>query len=291
MKARVKEQFIWGWAFILPTMIGLFVLNLYPIFNTIKQSFYKTGDFGRGDKFIGFQNYVKMFHDEEVWMSLGNTFKYAVTEVVVSIVLALLLAVLLNKNIKFRAGFRTIFFLPMIAAPAAVAMVWRWLYNSDFGLINHIFHTHVNWISDPKIAIYSIAVIGIWSVLGYNIVLFLAGLQEIPKDYYEASALDGASQMKQFFSITLPLLSPMIFFVVVTRVISAMQVFDLIFMVIDKTNPALKATQSLTYVFYRYSFTNMNKGYGATVVVLLLAVILVLTIIQLRVQKKWVFYN
>ena len=131
----------------------------------------------------------------------------------------------------------------MVAAPAAIAMVWRWLFNSEFGLLNHIFHTKINWISDPKIAVYAIAVIGVWSIIGYNMVLFLSGLQEIPRDYYEAASIDGATGIKQFFHITIPLLSPTIFFVMVTRVIGAMQVFDLIFMVMDRNSPALYKTQ------------------------------------------------
>ena len=140
----------------------------------------------------------------------------------------------------------------MVAAPAAIAMVWRWLFNSEFGLLNHIFHTKINWISDPRIAVYAIAVIGVWSIIGYNMVLFLSGLQEIPRDYYEAASIDGATGVKQFFHITIPLLSPTIFFVMVTRVIGAMQVFDLIFMVMDRNNPALYKTQSLVYLFYHF---------------------------------------
>lgn len=182
---RARSEFLWGWLFILPTMIGLIILNIIPIFQTIYQSFFKTGDFGKGNIFIGLQNYEKVFGDSEVWQALINTFKYAIVEVPFSIVIALVLAVLLNRKIKGRSVYRTIIFLPMVAAPAAVAMVWRWLFNSDFGLINNVFHIHVNWISDPDIAIYAIAIIGIWSILGYNMVLFLSGLQEIPGDYYE----------------------------------------------------------------------------------------------------------
>lgn len=286
-----REQFFWGWLFILPTMIGLIVLNIIPIFQTIYQSFFKTGAFGRGNIFVGLANYERMINDADIWQALVNTLKYAVTEVVFSIAISLVLAVLLNKKIKFRATYRTIFFLPMVAAPAAIAMVWRWLYNSQFGLINNVFKTKIDWISDPKIAIFSIAVIGIWSILGYNIVLFLAGLQEIPNDYYEASSIDGATGIKQFFHITLPLLSPTIFFVVVTRVIGALQVFDLIFMVMGVTNPALPKARSLVYLFYRYAFTEANRGYGSTIVVLLLLVIMVVTVFQMIAQKKWVFYN
>lgn len=282
---------MWGWLFILPTMIGLVILNIIPIFQTIYQSFFKTGDFGKGNIFIGLQNYEKVFGDGEVWQALINTFKYAIVEVPFSIVIALVLAVLLNRKIKGRSVYRTIIFLPMVAAPAAVAMVWRWLFNSDFGLINNVFHIHVNWVSDPDIAIYSIAIIGIWSILGYNMVLFLAGLQEIPGDYYEAAQIDGATGVKSFFHITIPLLSPTIFFVLVTRVISSLQLFDLIYMVIDKSNPALQKTQSLVYLFYKYAFINKNRGYGATIVVLLFVITLILTAFQMIGQKKWVFYN
>lgn len=288
---RERNEFIWGWAFIFPTMLGLIALNIIPIFQTIYQSFFKTGDFGRGNIFIGLDNYVKMFGDAEVWQSVVNTFKYAIVEVPFSIAIALVLAVLLNRKMMGVSAYRTIFFLPMVAAPAAIAMVWRWLFNSEFGLLNHIFGASINWISDPAIAVFAIAVIGIWSIIGYNMVLFLAGLQEIPRDYYEAASIDGATGISQFFNITVPLLSPTIFFVTITRVIGGLQVFDLIFMVMDKNNPALYKTQSIVYLFYQNSFVENNKGYGSTIVVLLIAIIMVVTVFQMIAQKKWVYYN
>lgn len=291
---REKSEFLWGWLFILPTTIGLVILNIIPIFQTIYQSFFKTGDFGKGNKFVGFSNYIKVFSDTEVWQALVNTFKYALVEVPFSIAISLVIAVLLNRKIKGRSIYRTIIFLPMVAAPAAIAMVWRWLYNADFGLINNVLGTNINWVSNPNLTIFSITIIGIWSVLGYNMVLFLAGLQEIPKDYYEAASLDGATGTAAFFNVTLPLLSPTIFFVCVTRVIAAMQVFDLIFMIMAggaNSNPALPKTQSLVYLFYKYSFTQKNMGYGSTIVVLLLVIILLITVFQMKAQKKWVFYN
>ena len=289
--SRERSEFRWGWAFIIPTMLGLIILNIIPIFQTIYKSFFQTGDFGRGNIFVGLENYQTMFADSQVWQALINTIKYAIVEVPFSIAISLVLAVLLNRKMKGRSVYRTIFFLPMVAAPAAVAMVWRWLFNADFGLINHVFGVHVNWVSDPNIAIFSIAVIGIWSIIGYNMVLFLAGLQEVPGDYYEAADIDGASGVRQFFSITLPLISPTIFFVLVTRVIGALQVFDLIFMVMDKSNPALIKTQSLVYLFYEYSFRQKNQGYGSAIVVLLLVVIMIVTVFQMIGQKKWVYYN
>lgn len=294
-KTQGKKELFWGWLFFAPTLAGLLILNIIPIFQTIYKSFFQTGAFGRGDKFVGFANYAKMFSDGQVWQSLLNTFVYAIIEVPISIAISLVLAALLNRKMKGRSVYRTIYFLPMVAAPAAVAMVWRWLYNSEFGLLNHMLGAiglgPVNWISDPNIALISVAIVGIWSVIGYNMVLFLAGLQEIPGDYYEAAEIDGAGPVRQFLSITIPLISPTMFFVTTTRVIAAMQVFDVIYMMIDRSNPALPRTQSLVYLFYKYSFIESNQGYGSAIVVLLLLIIMLLTVVQNKMQKKWVNYN
>ena len=291
MTAAEKNEAKWAWAFIAPTMLGLIILNFYPAVNTVYQSFCKTGDFGRGNTFVGLANYATVLKASETWQSLWNTIKYALIEVPFGVVIALILAVFLNKKLKGTSAFRTIFFLPMVCAPAAVAMVWKWLYNQQFGLLNNILHTNVAWISDPKIAWISIGVIGVWSVIGYNMVLFISGLQEIPGDYYEAAAIDGATGIRQFLHITVPLLSPTTFFIVQTRLIGALTVFDLMFMVMDKTNIALQNTQSIVYLFYTYAFTNGNKGYGATLVVVLVAFIMLVTVIMQRAEKKFVFYN
>ena len=291
MSRAEKNEAVWGLIFVLPTIVGLLVLNFYPIFHTIYQSFFKTGDFGRGNVFVGLDNYINVLTGSEFWGSLVNTFKYALIEVPFSIAIALVLAVLLNRKMIFRSGYRTIFFLPMVAAPAAVAMVWKFMYNQKFGLLNNLLGTDIAWISDPKIAWISIAVIGVWSILGYNMILFLGGLQEIPHDYYEAADIDGASGVRQFFTVTIPLLSPTIFFVLQTRIIGALQVFDLPFMVMDNSNQALPSVQSVVYVFYQNAFTYNNRGYGAAIVVCMLVVILALTRLLQATEKKWVFYN
>lgn len=289
--AAARNEARWAWAFILPTIIGLIILNYYPAIETVIQSFYKTGDFGMGNKWVGLANYEKVLGSSEVWQSLWNTIKYAIIEVPFGVCIALVLAVFLNKKLKGTSTFRTIFFLPMVCAPAAVAMVWRWLYNQQFGLLNNVFNTQIAWISDPNLAWISIGIIGVWSVIGYNMVLFISGLQEIPGDYYEAAAIDGATGIKQFFKITVPLLSPTTFFIVQTRLIGALTVFDLMFMVLDKTNVALKKTQSIVYLFYDYAFTKSNKGYGAAVVMVLVVFIMIITFILQRLEKKLVFYN
>ncbi len=291
MTPAQRTEAKWGLLFVAPTILGLIILNFYPIFNTIYQSFCKTGDFGKGNTFVGLANYGRVLSASETWQSLWNTIKYALVEVPFGIIIALVLAVLLNKKIAGRSVYRTIFFLPMVCAPAAVAMVWKWLYNTQFGLLNNIFHTKIAWISDPKIAWISIGVIGVWSIIGYNMVLFIGGLQEIPGDFYEAASIDGAGGFRQFFSITVPLLSPTTFFIVQTRIIGALTIFDLMFMVMDKTNVALKKVQSIVYLFYQYAFTNGNKGYGATLVVILLVFIMIITVILQQIEKKIVYHN
>lgn len=286
----------WKWAYIMvaPTIIGLTVLNIIPIFQTIYLSFFKSGAFGKGNIFIGLDNYKKMFSDVQTWYAVRNTLTYTCLVVPLTIAIALVIAVVLNKKIRGKGIYRTIYFVPMVAAPAAVTMVWRWMYNTNFGFINHILTSvglsKVKWTENPKIALFSIVIIGIWSTIGYSMVILLAGLQEIPKDYYEASDIDGASPFRQFFNITLPLVSPTLFFVAVTSIITAMQVFDVIYMMIDVANPAYNNTVSLVYLFYNNSFKYSNKGYGSAIVVLLLAIIMVITVIQMRVQKKWVKY-
>ena len=183
----------------------------------------------------------------------------------------------------------------MISAPAAVAMVWRWLYNSDFGLINYILSVlHIqgpNWIADSRVVLGSVMIVGIWSLVGYNMVILLAGLQDIPGSYYEAAQIDGADSLKQFLHITVPLVSPTLFFVVLTTMISSLQVFDHIYMMLDSTNPALKSGESIVYLFYKYTFANNNKGYGSAIATVLLFLVMLLTVIQMKVQKKWVHYQ
>ena len=158
-------------------------------------------------------------------------------------------------------------------------------------MTNEFRHTNIAWISDPKIAWISVGIIGVWSIIGYNMVLFISGLQEIPGDYYEAAEIDGATGIRQFFNITVPLLSPTTFFIVQTRVIGALTIFDLMFMVMDRTNQALSKVQSTVYVFYEYAFNQGNRGYGAAIVMILVAFIMIVTLIMQRAEKRFVFYN
>lgn len=292
---KKRKEALWGLLFVAPTIIGLMILNIIPIFQTLKMSFFKSGDFGRGDIYVGLENYKRLINDPQVWQATWNTIKYTILVVPVMVMLALILATILNSKIKGKHIYRTIYFLPMVAAPAAVTMVWKWLYNKDFGLINHLLAKvgigAVDWLKDPHVAMYSIAIIGIWSSVGYGMILILAGLQEIPRDFYEVALIDGASPVKQFFHITLPLVSPTLFFVIVTNVIASMQVFDSIYMVQSVTSPAYQSTVSLVYLFYNSSFKYSDRGYGSTIVMLLLVIIMIITVVQMKLQKKWVHYS
>lgn len=294
LSKQVFNEWLWGWGMIFPTILGILVLNIIPIFQTLYLSFFKNGAFGKGNIFIGFDNYKRLISDPQVWYAVRNTLGYTLIVVPITSIIAMILAVCLNEKIKGKQIYRTIYFIPMVAAPAAITMVWKWLYNNQFGLINYVLTrlglSRINWIDDPKVAMISIAIIGIWSAVGYSMVLLLAGLQEIPRDYYEASEIDGASPIKQFFSITLPLVSPTLFFVLVTSIITAMQVFDVIYMMIDVTSPSYENTVSLVYLFYNNSFKYSDKGYGSAIVMLLLGIIMIITVIQMKIQKKWVNY-
>ena len=294
MKRKQIKRYMWAYGFIAPSLILICVLNLWPILQTFYFSLNEVRGF-QSPVFMGLSNYMTLFGDEEFWKSLVNTCIYTVVTVPVGVILSLITAVFLNASIKGKSFFRVLYFLPVISAPAAVAMVWRWLYNSDFGLINYILSVlHIqgpNWIADSRVVLGSVMIVGIWSLVGYNMVILLAGLQDIPGSYYEAAQIDGADSLKQFLHITVPLVSPTLFFVVLTTMISSLQVFDHIYMMLDSTNPALKSGESIVYLFYKYTFANNNKGYGSAIATVLLFLVMLLTVIQMKVQKKWVHYQ
>ncbi|MBD5168530.1 MAG: sugar ABC transporter permease [Oscillibacter sp.] len=273
-----------------PTIIGLFVLNIWPFIQTIYTSFCEHLGFGHY-KFIGIQNYVDMFSTPEFWKATWNTVWFCFLTVPVGVILALFVAMLLNTKVKFKGGFRTIFFLPLVCAPAAVAMVWQVIFNGDNGVLNQILGTHIQWITNSKTAMVAVAIVSVWSSVGYDAVLLLAGLQNIPRTLYEANSIDGAGKIRQFFTITLPMISPSLFSVLIMRLMSSMKVYDLIYMMSDDTNPAMADMQSLMYLFYRSSFVAGDRGYGSAIVIWTVCLILLVTLIQFWGQKKWVTYD
>jgi len=214
---------------------------------------------------------------------------------------AIVVAALLNRRrLRGVSVYRTLFFLPVVTMPVAVAMVWRWLYNGEYGLINYVLSLvgidGPHWIADPSTALYALAAVGVWTTLGYNLVIFLAGMQAIPREYYEAAAIDGAGPVAQFREVTLPLLSPSIFFVSVISVIGSLQLFDLVYVIggsgqSARNNPAYPRIQTVVALFYDKAFYTNDRGYAAAIVMALLLLIVVLTAVQFRLQKRWVHYG
>lgn len=289
-----RKDISWAYIMIAPNLLGLAFFYMWPVFQNIYFSFTKWGDFGKYE-FAGLINYKMMLHNAEVWKALVNTLRYTGIMVPLSIAISLVVAVLLNQKIKGISLYRTLYYLPVVTMPVAIAMVWKWLYNGDYGLINNVLGYFSimgpRWITDPLIAPYSVILVGIWSSIGYNMIIFLAGLQGISQTYYEAARIDGAGAFSQFIRITLPILTPTIFFVSIMSLIGVFQIFDLILMMIGSGNLAIETTQSLVYLFYKEAFILNNKGYAAAISVLLLVIILIVTFVQMVFQKKWVHYE
>ena len=290
MSAADRREENWGWIMVAPTIIGLFVLNIWPFIQTIYTSFCEHLGFGHY-KFIGLQNYIEMFQTPEFWKATWNTVYFCILTVPVGVILSLFVAMLLNTKVKFKGGFRTIFFLPLVCAPAAIAMVWQVIFNGDSGILNQLLGANIQWITNSRTAIIAVAIVSVWSSIGYDAVLLLAGLQNIPKTLYEANSIDGAGKVRQFFTITLPMVSPTMFSVLIMRLMASMKVYDLIYMMSDDTNPAMADMQSLMYLFYRSSFVSGDRGYGSAIVIWTVGLILLVTLFQFWAQKKWVNYD
>jgi multiple sugar transport system permease protein len=284
----------WALLFLAPTGIGLAVFYIWPAVQTFYYSFTRWGPFG-GHTYTGLANYRALLHDPSLSSAFVNTLWYCLLGLL-GIPVSLALAQVLGR--RGRRGvtvYRTLMFLPVITMPAAVAIVWRWLYNGDYGIVNELLSkvgVHgPYWISDPHTALIAVAIVGIWSTVGYNMVILMAGIQAIPRTYYEAAEIDGAGPVRQFFSVTLPLLTPSIFFVTVYSVIGSLQTFDLIYVLIGPQNPALPQARSVVYLFYQDSFIDNNRGYGAAVAFVLMLVIIAVTGLQFKLQKRWVHYG
>lgn len=293
-KRSHRKEYAWGYGMIAPVTLGLGVFYFYPVLKVIRDSFYEVGAFNKRS-WCGLKNYQRMFQDSVMWQSLGNTCKYVVLIVPIMIFLALVLASLLNTGIRGRSFFRVIYFIPAVTMGAAVAMVWSWMYNGNYGIINAVLNVFgipsQQFLTDPRLALPAISVVSIWSTTGYNMIILLAGIQGISRTYYEAAAIDGANRIRQFFHVTLPLITPSLFFVLITSLISTFQMFDTIYMMISKTGLAMEATQSMVVYFYRNAFEYSKKGYASALAVFLFVIIMIMTVIQMKGQSKWVNYE
>ncbi len=275
-----------------PVIIAFLIFNLYPMALGLYLSF-TTWDILSPPTFVGLRNWADLFKDDLLWRAVLQTLYYAVASVAGATILSIALALALNQRLKSIGFYRTVFFLPAVTSLVAIAMVWRWIYNTEFGVLNAFLSSlginPVNWLGDPVLAMPAVILMSIWRSAGFNTVLFLAGLQGVPQEYYEAAQIDGASRWDRFLHITLPLISPTTFFVVVNGLIGSWQVFDQVY-ILTRGGPLL-STVTVVYLIYSNGFEWYKTGYASAMAYGLFLIIILLTAIQFTLQKRWVFYN
>ncbi len=281
-----KESF-WGYIFITPIMLGFLVFMFYPLIASLYLSLTES-DGITPSTFIGIDNYITLMSDKKFLNSLWVTLLYVIGTVPIGVILALLISALLNQKIKFVNIYRTAFFIPYITSMVAVATVWKWLYNTDYGLFNGILSQlglyEPPWLAKEGWAMLSIIIMSIWKGLGFNIVIFLAGLQNISPSMYEAAKIDGANAFKRFYYITIPLLRHTTLFVMVMAIIGSFQVFDQVYVMTDG-GPA-NSTSVIVYYVYQNAFLFFKQGYASAMAYILFAIIFVTTMIQMKIANR-----
>jgi multiple sugar transport system permease protein len=289
---RRRSDTLWGYVFILPQIVGMLCFSLLPLIFVFVLSTMKWDGFG-AKKFIGLDNFTYMFTDTDLHIALKNTLWFSALSVPSSIIIGLLVALAVN-HVAGKTIYRVIYFMPAVTGSVAVAIVFMWLLNPDFGIVNtylkELFGVKgPRWLTDPNYVIPSVSILSVWLGIGFNMVIFLAGLQGISKSYYEAANIDGANPFQQFWNITLPLLSPTTFFITIIAIINSFKVFDQI-LVMTGGGPG-NASRVLVFHIYDYAFQDFSFGRSSAAAVLLFLIILVLTLVQMRISRRWVHYE
>ena len=289
MKRREARNF---YLYTAPWLIGFFVLTLYPIVYSFYLMFTDMNLTGVG-KFIGLENLKYAFTDDPLFIkAFINTLKYVVMFVPSSIILAFFVALLLSKKVKGLGFFRTAFYIPYITSGVAVTILWGWIYQKDYGIINYVLSLFgikgVNWLGDKNIAMISIVILSLWTI-GNNIIIMLAGIQDIPQSYYESAQIDGAGAIRQIFSITLPLCTPTIYFNLIVTIIAAFQEFQQP-LILTNGGP-LNSTYTAAIHMYNNGFLYGKMGYASMMAWSLFVVIMVITLVVISTSKYWVFYD
>lgn len=274
----------WGYIFVIPGLVSYLLFTLYPTLRGFVQSLYMIRGANNPWVFKGLQNYLEIFRDAIFWDSLGTTFYYVLLTVPIGTALSLVLAVVLNSIVRFRGFFRGLYFIPSVAGVVAMGIVFTWMYEPYSGMINLILSylglPPLNWLRDINLALPSIAAMTVWRTTGYNVVIFLAGLLAIPPDFYEAADIDGAGALRKLFRITIPLVAPSLWFVVINNTIRDLQVFSEVF-VTTGGGPG-HATTTVGFRVYQYAFLYLSFGKASANALILLAIILIVTLLQLR---------
>lgn len=282
-----KKTLFWLCIFLLPNLLGFLIFIGTPIISSLVISF-TNWDLVGSIHFVGIDNYIKLVKDPDFWLAFKNTFLFIAGYLPLVMVLGLVSALLLNQKMRFRALFRAIYFLPVVTSWVAVSLVWKWLYNPNYGLINYLLSqvgiTGPQWLNDPKTAMLGVILTSAWKDIGFIMVLFLGGLQNISPSYYEAASIDGANKLGMFWNITLPLLTPTTFFVTIISLINSFQVFDQV-MIMTEGGPG-GATTVLVQNIYNHAFRYFEMGYASAMSWALFIVIFIFTLIQMKLQKK-----
>ncbi|MER3556139.1 MAG: sugar ABC transporter permease [Meiothermus sp.] len=285
-----------GWAalgFLLPSLLLFVVFVGLPVLASMYISFHRW-DIFTAPQFIGLENYLNLLRDPIFHKVLGNTCLFVAGTVIVQMALGLGLALLLNGRIPAQGFFRVLYFLPAVSPPVAVALVWAWILNENFGLLNSLLsslgmHNLPRWLASTSFALPALMIVSVWQNIGYTMVLFLAGLQNIPAEIYEAGALEGATGWKKLRYLILPLISPTTFFVLTISVIFSFQIFDLAFVMTDG-GPS-NATNTVVFYIYQNAFRFYRMGYASAVAWILFVIIFAVTLVQYRLQNRWVHYE
>ena len=280
-----NERFA-GWVFILPALLGTLIFIVIPVICSFGLSFTKW-DLLNPIRFVGLDNYKEIFSEALFFMIFWNTVVFAISTSALGVIIPLILACILNSKIRGSEFYKTAYFLPFITPMIVIGVVWEWIFDPNIGLLNHILHLHINWLYDTHFAMPALIIVSVWKLIGYNMVIFLSSLSGISQSMFEAAKIDGASPFQTFKNVTIPLLSPSIFFVVIITAISSFQVFDLIYLMTQ--GGPLDSTNVLVYAIYKNAFEYFNVGKASAIAYVLFFIILVLTLVQWSLRKKLVY--
>ncbi len=285
-------KYFWGYFFVLPSLLIILLFKLIPLIVGFGISF-TNWSLLSAPEFVQLANYAKLFTDPTTGKVFANTLYYSFLSVPLNLILSLALALALNQKIKGLAFFRTAYYIPVVAASVAVSAIWVWLL-SDFGILNTFLTSlgfkSLNLLQNTKTALTAITLVDVWKNLGFNVVIFLAALQDVPDELRDAAKVDGANSRGIFKNITLPLITPAIFFTAVMGVIGSLQAFDLVFnMSMKHEGGPARATSTVGFYVWQNAFKYSKMGYAAAISFALMAILLVLTIIQWRMRRKWVY--
>ncbi len=291
-----RRRAYWGMALVAPNVLGLMFFFGIPVLVAFVTALHQWNGI-KQPLFIGLDNFTHLFSDSNFWQALGNTLKLLLFTVPPELALALGVATLLNQRLAGRNVFRTIYFLPVVTSTVAASIVWTWIFQPRYGLVGNLLSPlgllDVAWITSPDLVLIPVAVVTVWQRIGFDMVLFLAGLQGIPHVLYEAAIIDGATRWQRFRRITLPMLSSTTFLVMVLSIINSFQIFDQVYVMTSRTTRGgvSGSATTLSFFLYRSGFINSEFGYASSVALVLFLIILGFTVFQLRMQRRWVYYE